>query len=232
MNAPEDTETFPVTERSRVRRMPGRGSYDKAAVHSVLDGAFLCHVAYCLDGRPFCTPTIHWRSGDVLYWHGSAASRMLKRQAEGLDVCLTVSLLDGLVLARSAFHHSVNYRSAMCFGRAFPIADEDEKRRALEAMLDRLYPGRNQTLRPIAPHELKATRVNAMRIDEAAVKVRDAGVADDEADYDLPVWAGVIPVRTVIGAADPCPRLQPGVSRPDHLADWTEGRRLDEMLAG
>ncbi len=225
------SEAFPVSERNRVRRMRERGSYDKDAVFAILDAGLLCHVAYVLDGQPFCTPTLFWREGDVLYWHGSSASRMLRHLKTGTPACLTVSHLDGLVLARSGFHHSLNYRSAMCFGTARMIEDADEKARALAHVVDRLYPGRTASLRPIDPQEFKATTVIRMRIDEASAKVRAKTVADDEEDYDLPIWAGVIPVATRIGTEEPCPRLKPGIARPDNLSAYREGRRLDETFA-
>jgi uncharacterized protein len=228
--APTDP-AFPVTERSRVRRVHERGSHERAAVHAVLDAAMLCHVAYVLDGQPYCTPTIHWRDGDVLYWHGSSASRMLRHLAEGVPACLTASHLDGLVLARSAFNHSVNYRSAMCFGTARIVDDPTEKARALDALVDRFYPGRAATLRPTSAKELKATMVIAMTIDEASAKVRAKGVADDEEDLGHPVWAGVVPLRTVIEADRPCPHVPEGMVRSEALAAYRPGRTLDEAFA-
>jgi uncharacterized protein len=224
------SEPFPTTDRNRVKRMHERGSTDRAAVFAVLDAGLLCHVAYVLDGQPYCTPTIHWREGDVLYWHGSSASRMLRHLKAGTPACLTVSHLDGLVLARSGFNHSANYRSAMCFGTARIVDDPEEKTAALLGIVNRFYPGRADDLRPISSQESKATTVVGMRIEEAAAKVRAKGVADDEEDYDHPVWAGVIPVRTVIGADQPCPRLQPGIARPEGLSSYREGARLDDVL--
>ena len=225
-------DAFAVSPRNRIKRMHERGSYDKEAVFAILDAALLCHVAYVMEGgQPFCTPTLFWREGETLYWHGSSASRMLRHLKTGTPACLTVSHLDGLVLARSGFHHSVNYRSAMCFGTARFIEDEVEKRRALEHLVDRFYPGRTATLRPINPQEFKATTVIKMPIAEASAKVRAKNVADDEEDYALPLWAGVIPVAQVIGAAEPCPRLIPGVERPNNLAGYQPGRRLDETFA-
>ena len=224
------SSAFPVSARNKLKRAHERGSYDKAAVFAILDSALLCHVSYVIDGQPFCTPTLFWREGEVLYWHGSSASRMLKHLKAGTPACLTVSHLDGLVVARSGFHHSANYRSAMCFGTAQFIEDAEEKMQALKGVVDRFYPGRTQTLRPIDPQEFKATLVVRMRIDEASAKVRAKNVLDDEADYATPVWAGVIPVAQVIGVGDPCPRLIPGVERPDNLSAYREGRRLDETF--
>ena len=224
-------DSFPVNPRNRIKRMHERGSYDKAAVFAILDAALLCHVAYALEGgQPFCTPTLFWREGETLYWHGSSASRMLRHLKAGMPACLTVSHLDGLVLARSGFHHSANYRSAMCFGTARSIEDADEKLKALESVVDRFYPGRTKTLRPINPQEFKATTVIRMKIEEASAKVRAKNVADDEEDYGLPLWAGVIPVAQVIGAEEPCPRLIPGTARPENLSAYRKGRRLDETF--
>lgn len=225
-------DAFPVTERNRIKRMHERGSYDKEAVFAILDAALLCHVGYVMDGgQPFCTPTLFWREGETLYWHGSSASRMLRHLKAGTPACLTVSHLDGLVLARSGFHHSVNYRSAMCFGTARFIEDEAEKKRALEHLVDRFYPGRTATLRPIQPQEFKASMVVRMPIEEASAKVRAKTVADDEEDYALPLWAGVIPVAQVIGEAEPCPRLIAGTPMPANLSAYRPGRRLDETFA-
>lgn len=225
------TDTYTPSPRSRVKRSPARGAYDHAAVHAILDSAMLCHVAYAIDGQPYCTPTIHWREGGRVYWHGSSASRMLRQQAKGLQVCLTVTHLDGLVLARSAFNHSCNYRSAMVFGTARLVDDPEEKRRALDAITERLVPGRSAGLRPMTAQEIKATSVVAMEIEEASAKVRAANVGDDTEDGDWPVWAGVIPLETRTGAPEPSPVLAPGLAVPETLAPYRAGRRLDAVLA-
>ncbi|WP_210271770.1 pyridoxamine 5'-phosphate oxidase family protein [Peteryoungia desertarenae] len=230
MNDRPDPQSFPVTPRNRAKRLHERAAYDRDAVYAVLDAALLCHVAYVIDGQPYCTPTIHWREGDWLYWHGSSASRMLKSQKAGIPVCLTVAHLDGLVLARSGFHHSANYRSAMCFGTAHIIDDPEEKAEALKAVVDRFYPGRTKTLRDNDPQEVKGTMVIGMQIEEASAKTRAAGVSDDPADADARVWAGVIPVETVIGEPQLCPKVPHGVTFPDHLTPYHAGRRLDEAL--
>jgi uncharacterized protein len=222
--------SFAVTARNRLKRRHDRGRYDHEAVYAVLDAGLLCHVAYVIDGQPYCTPTIHWREGDWLYWHGSSASRMLRNLKGGTPVCLTVSHLDGLVLARSGFNHSANYRSAICFGTARIIDDPEEKAKALRGVVDRFYPGRAAELRETHAQESKATMVIGMRIEEASAKVRAAGVGDDEEDYGHPVWAGVIPVSMVIGAAEPCPRLLPGMEQTAGVAGYRAGRRLDETL--
>ncbi len=222
---------YPVSPRNRVKRMHERGTYDRAAVHAVLDAAMLCHVAYVIDGQPYCTPTIHWREGDRLYWHGSSASRMLRHEKAGAPVCLTVSHFDGLVLARSGFNHSANYRSAMCFGTAAIVSDPQERARALTAVTDRFWPGRSTTLRPISEQEAKATTIIGMTIDEAAVKIRAKGVGDDDTeDADFPVWAGVIPVSTVIGALRPSPAMPSPLPVPENLSPYRQGRPLDEAL--
>lgn len=230
MNDRPNPESFPVTPRNRVKRLHERGSYDRSVIYPILDAAFLCHVAYVVDGQPFCTPTIHWREGDRLYWHGSSASRMLRQLQAGTPVCLTVSHLDGLVLARCGFNHSANYRSAMCFGTARIVEQPEEKARALKAIVDRFYPGRTEALRPDSAQEVKATMVIAMDIEDASAKARAKGVGDDEDDYALPVWAGVIPVKTVLGRPEISPHVPAGVTMPDHLAAYGEGRSLDDVL--
>jgi nitroimidazol reductase NimA-like FMN-containing flavoprotein (pyridoxamine 5'-phosphate oxidase superfamily) len=222
---------YPKTPISRIKRNPKRAVYDRETVHAILDSALLCHVAYVIDGQPYCTPTIHWREDETMFWHGSSASRMLRAQGKGLPVCLTVTHLDGLVMARSAFNHSCNFRSAMVFGTARLIDDPSEKRRALLAITDRLYPGRNAELRSMTDQEIKATSVVAMEIEAASAKVRAENVGDDEIDGSHPVWAGVIPVQTVIGAPLPSPVLPVEQASPGHLAPYTQGRRLDETLA-
>lgn len=226
-----EATSYPVSPRNRVKRSHERGHYDRASVYAVLDAAMLCHVAYVIDGQPYCTPTIHWRDGDRLYWHGSSASRMLRHEKKGAPVCLTVSHLDGLVLARSGFNHTVNYRSAMCFGTAAIIDDPAEKARALTAVTDRFWPDRAATLRPIDTQEMKATMVIGMTIEDASVKIRAKGVGDDDLDdAAVPVWAGVIPVSTVIGALQPSPVLDPSIAVPDNLRPYGQGRTLDEAL--
>lgn len=226
----DTASSYPITPRNRVKRLHERGSYDRAAVHAVLDAAMLCHVAYVIDGQPYATPTLFWRRGETLYWHGSSASRMLRHLKAGTPACLTVAHLDGLVLARAGFNHSANYRSAMCFGTARLVEDPGEKAEAMRDVVDRFYPGRSVLLRPLTPQEAKATTIVAMPIEEASAKVRAKGVGDDEADFALPIWAGVIPVATVLGAAETCPRLVDGVEKPEALSIFPEGGRLDAAL--
>lgn len=217
-------DSFPVTERNRVRREHQRGRYDKAAVYAVLDAAPLCHVGYVIDGAPYVTPTIHWRHGDRLYWHGSAASRFL-RASEEKPVCVTVSLMDGYVLARSAFNHSVNYRSVMAFGMAHLIEDAAEAEAALKDFTEGLFPGRWDRLRPMTAQELKATSVLWMEIEDASVKCRTGGPGD-AAESDHPVWAGVLPMRTELQAAEPAPQLPADCILPEPLAALIASGRL------
>jgi nitroimidazol reductase NimA-like FMN-containing flavoprotein (pyridoxamine 5'-phosphate oxidase superfamily) len=226
----ETATSFPVTPRNRVKRLHERGSYDRAKIHTLLDASMLCHVSHVVDGQPYCTPTFFWREGDTLYWHGSSASRMLRNQSDGQRACLTVAHLDSLVLARCGFNHSADYRAVMAFGNARLVDDPAEKERALVAMVDRFFPDRTAGLRQSTAQEIKATSVIAMDIEEASAKVRAKGVGDDEEDYALPIYAERIPVRTVLGAPEPCPRLLDGVERPASLGGYSEGRLLEDAL--
>jgi hypothetical protein len=221
--------TYPVAERNKVRRLHERGRYDHEAVHAILDAAMVCHIAYVIDDQPYCTPTAFWREGQHLYWHGSSASRMLRAQSSGLPVCLAVTHLDGLVLARCGFNHSVNYRSVMCFGVARIVDEPAEKAAALRAMIERFYPGRDEALRPSTPKELKATTVMGMEIEEASAKIRAKGNVDEPGDLSVPVWAGVIPVATLIGTAQPCPH-NAAEGHPGGTAAFATERRLDEVM--
>jgi nitroimidazol reductase NimA-like FMN-containing flavoprotein (pyridoxamine 5'-phosphate oxidase superfamily) len=184
-----------------------------------------------IDGQPYCTPTLFWREGTRLYWHGSSASRMLRNQSDGQPACLAVTHLDSLVLARSGFNHSADYRSVMAFGHARLVADPEEKRRALVMMVDRFFPDRTAGLRQTTEQEIKATAVVVMEIERASAKIRAKGVADDDEDYALPIYAERLPVHMVIGAPEPCPRLVSGVERPASLAPYRAERRLDEALS-
>jgi hypothetical protein len=211
---------FPPTERSRVKRLHQRAHYDRATIYRILDAGFVCHVGYGIDDHPYVTATSYWRDGDRLYWHGSSASRMLRRLRQEIPVCVNVSLIDGLVLARSGFHSSINYRSVMLFGRATALGDDQEKLQALEAFSERLTPGRWAELRPPTRKELKATTVLAMPIEEAVAKERSGPPGDDEEDYQLDVWAGEVPLRLVAGAPLADPRLKPGIREPDYLEGY------------
>jgi nitroimidazol reductase NimA-like FMN-containing flavoprotein (pyridoxamine 5'-phosphate oxidase superfamily) len=209
---------LPVTERTRARRLKERASYDRDVVDAILDEATVCHVGFTdqVAGRvqPFVIPTIHARVGDVLYLHGAAANHMLKTLGEGVEVCVTVTLVDGLVLARSAFHHSINYRSVCVFGRAVPVTDQEEKLAALTALVDQVMAGRSAEARPPSPSELRATSVVRLPISEASAKIRTGPPVDDAEDLSLDVWAGVLPLRTATGDPQPAPDLvgEPPVS--------------------
>ena len=225
MTAATDGATidYPPTKRSRIKRQHERARYDRKTVHEILDAGLLCHVGYVIDGQPYVTPTCYWRDGERVYWHGSSASRMLRRLERGVPVCFTVSLLDGLVLARSGYHSSINYRSVMAFGEAEKVTGEAGILAALEAFQERLTPGRWSELRPVNDQELKATTVMSLELKEVAAKVRPGPPDDDEADYGLPVWAGVVPIRYEIGAPEDDPRLAPGIAQPDYLGDVSVG---------
>jgi nitroimidazol reductase NimA-like FMN-containing flavoprotein (pyridoxamine 5'-phosphate oxidase superfamily) len=225
-----DDTSFPITNRNRVRRRQERGRFDRATVYDILDSAMVAHIAYVIDGQPFCTPTGFWREDDKLYWHGSSASRMIRGQSAGVPVCVTATHLDAIVLARSGFHHSVNYRSVMAFGTARLVTDQAEKSRAMDGFVDRFFPGRSKEIRPPTGQEFKATSFVVMPIDEASGKIRSTHVSDDEEDYALPVWTARIPVRQVLGEPDPCPRQLPGLDVPPGMKGYTMGRSLDEVL--
>ncbi|WFU13960.1 pyridoxamine 5'-phosphate oxidase family protein [Bradyrhizobium sp. CB3481] len=230
MTEAETSTSYPVSPRNQVKRLHERGRYDRATIHGLLDASMLCHVSYVIDGQPYCTPTFFWREGSKLYWHGSSASRMLRNQSAGQRVCLTVAHLDSLVLARCGFNHSADYRAVMAFGTAYLITDLAEKEQALVAMVDRFFPGRTANLRQSTVQEIKATAVIAMEIEEASAKIRSKGVGDDEEDYALPIYAERIPVRTLLGRPEPCPRLLDGVERPASLNVYSEGRLLEDAL--
>jgi nitroimidazol reductase NimA-like FMN-containing flavoprotein (pyridoxamine 5'-phosphate oxidase superfamily) len=207
--------TLLPTPSTTLRRKPDRGSHDVAVVNAILDEALICHVGFVAgDGRPVVIPTIHARDGDRLLIHGSPASRMLRSLAGGIDVCVTVTLVDGLVLARSAMHHSMNYRSVVVLGRAEKIVDRDDKLRALDRIVDHVAPGRSAEARPANELELRGTLVLEVPLAEASAKVRAGGPIDDDADLDLPVWAGVVPLSTVAGPPRAEPDLPAGVTLP------------------
>jgi nitroimidazol reductase NimA-like FMN-containing flavoprotein (pyridoxamine 5'-phosphate oxidase superfamily) len=221
---------FTPSSRTRVRRVHERGRYDRETVFAILDSAMMCHIGYVIDGQPYVTPTLFWREGERLYWHGSSASRMLRNQTTGIPVCLTVTHVDGLVVARSGFHHSLNYRAVMAFGTAAKVEDPAEKEAGLNAFVDRVYPGRTGLIRPINGQELKATTLLGMTIEEASAKVRVGGPVDDEEDYTADCWAGVIPITPHIGAPIPDPRLKPGVWGKPEVGHFPEGAAFDQVL--
>jgi uncharacterized protein len=227
----KNTVSYPVDGVNRVKRRQDRGFYDHDTVHALLDAAALCHVSYVVDGQPYCTPTLFWREGIRLYWHGSNSSRMLRNLSKGEPTCLTVTHLDSLVLARCGFNHSADYRSVMAFGQARLVEDPEEKRRALVMMVDRFFPARTAQLRASTLQEINATSVIMMDIERASAKVRAKGVVDDDEDYLLPIYAERLPVRTVIGVPEPCPRLSSGVDRPHNLGGYRAGRPLEDAVA-
>jgi nitroimidazol reductase NimA-like FMN-containing flavoprotein (pyridoxamine 5'-phosphate oxidase superfamily) len=202
------------TERTTIKRLPTRGSYDREVIEAILDAGLVCHVGFVVDGQPFVIPTVYVRQGLRLYVHGSAASRMLLAARHTIPLCVTVTHLDGLVLARSAFHHSVNYRSVVVLGTATEVVAREEKLAALEALVERVAPGRSSEVRAPTEQELRATRVLVLPVNEASAKVRSGGPLDDEEDYGLPCWAGVIPLRTTPEAPVPDARLPGGVPVP------------------
>lgn len=214
-------DTLTPTPLSKVRRHPERADYDRATVYAILDAGLVCHVGYALGDQPLVTPTLYWREGDRVYWHGSAASRMLRTLAGGVKACLTVSLIDGLVLARSAFTHSMNYRSVMLFGTAAAVEGDAAKIASLEALIERLYPGRWRELRAPTEQEIKATMVLSMPIEEASAKLRGGGPIDRETDMAAPVWAGVIPLALRAGAPERDPRTDAGIALPDYVARFS-----------
>lgn len=185
-----------ATERTKVRRQPKRANYDRALVHAILDEALTCHVGFAIEGRPWVVPTIHARIEDRLYLHGAGTNHMLRSLAGGIEACVTITLIDGLVLARSAFHHSMNYRSVMVFGRATLVEDGPEKLAAFDALVEHVVPGRTADARPPSDDEIRTTSVLVLPIDEASAKVRTGPPIDDDADYALAVWAGEIPLET------------------------------------
>lgn len=214
------TNTLEQTEKTRLRRIPKRGIFDRDTIYAILDEGFICHVGFAVEGEPFVIPTGYARISDRLVVHGSAASRMMREIAGGIEVCITVTLLDGLVLARSAFHHSMNYRSVVIFGKAEIVTGEDEKTEALRALTEHIVPGRWEDVRWPTPLELKATTVLTVPIDEASAKVRTGDPIDDEEDYEMDVWAGVIPLVMTPNAPLGDTRLKNGISVPEHVSRY------------
>jgi nitroimidazol reductase NimA-like FMN-containing flavoprotein (pyridoxamine 5'-phosphate oxidase superfamily) len=212
--------------------MPKRGAYDRASVHAILDEGLICHVGFVHAGSPVVIPTGYGRDGDVLYLHGSVASRMLRTLAEGVDMSVTVTLLDGLVLARSAFNHSMNYRSVVVFGRARLVEDPESKLAALYCLSEHLVPGRWNAVRPPTERELKGTSVLALPLDEASAKIRSGPPEDDDEDYALPHWAGVLPFTLHVGPALADPRLAPGIAVPEHVSDYRRPHGSSTPAAG
>ena len=209
-----------VTERTRHRRLPARGSHDRDVIGRILDEGLVCHVGFAGPEGVFVQPMGYARDGDRLILHGSAGSRLMRRLAEGVEICVTVTLVDGLVLARSAFHHSMNYRSVVAFGRARAITDEAEKRRALQALTEHLVPGRTRDARGPNARELAATMVLELPLEEVSAKIRTGPPSDDPEDLTLPVWSGVIPLRLVPAVPVSAPDLAAGVPAPSYTTDY------------
>jgi uncharacterized protein len=212
--------TFLQTQRSQIKRLPQRGEYDRQTIYEILDEGLICQVGFVVEGQPFVIPTAYGRVGDRLYIHGSPASRMLRTLKQGIEVCLTVTLLDGLVLARSAFHHSMNYRSVVVFGQAMLVNDANEKLEALKSFTEHVMPGRWAEVRPPNRQELAGTLVLALPLSEASAKIRSGAPVDDEADYALPVWAGELPLQVTTLQAVADPRLAADISLPNHVQNY------------
>ncbi len=208
-------DTYSPTARTQVRRLPKRATYDKEQVHAILDEGFICHVGFVVDGQPYVIPTGYARFGDQIYIHGSAASRMLRSAGEGIDVCVTVTLVDGFVLARSVFHHSMNYRSVVVLGKARLVTGLEEKRAALRCFTNHIMAGRWEEARQPTEQELKATSVLALPLQEVSAKVRTGPPVDDEEDYSMSIWAGVVPIRSVLGEPLPDDRVLAGAPPVD-----------------
>ncbi len=218
------SDAYTPTSRTRVVREPQRGVYDRAAAYAILDEAFICHVGFTADGQPYVIPTSFGRNGDQLYIHGSAASRMLRNLDKGIPVCVTVTLLDGLVMARSIFNHSMNYRSVVVLGTATLISDPAEKLEALRILSEHIIRGRWDDVRQPNEKELKATSILRLPITEFSAKVREGDVIDDEEDYSFPTWAGVVPLTMTAGEPIPDARLLPGQEVPWYAAHYTRKR--------
>ena len=214
------TETYEQTPRTRVFRKPGRGSYDRELVHSILDEALVCHLGFVQDGQPYVIPTIHAREGETLFLHGAVGNRTLKALADGARCCVTVTLVDELVLARAALHHSLNYRSVMVLGSAREVTDPVEKQRALRAVVEHIAPERSDEVRGPDETDLRSTKVLSMEIEEASAKVRTGPPLDEDGDLGLPYWAGVLPLTSGTGDPVPAPDLAGNPPIPEHVTNW------------
>ena len=215
---------LPQTPRTTLKRLPTRGSHERETINQILDEGFICHVGFAIDSQPFVIPTGYARRDDKLIIHGSQASRMLRALKTGIDVCVTVTLIDGLVLARSAFHHSMNYRSVVIFGRATLIEDREEKLAALFGLSEHMIPGRWPEVREPSESELQQTTVLSLPIDEASSKIRTGPPLDDEEDYAMNVWAGVLPIQLTTGEPIADPRLPPNIEVPEYLGSYRRGK--------
>ncbi len=220
-------ERFAPTKKTTLKRLPTRGEYDREAVYEILDEGFICHVGFVVEGQPFVIPTGYARAGDRLYIHGSQASRMLRSLRDGIEACVTVTLIDGLVLARSAFHHSMNYRSVVVFGRAEVVTDEAEKWEALRALTEHIAPGRWEQSRQPTESEMKATMVLRLPLVEASAKIRTGPPLDDDEDYQLPVWAGVVPLKLQAEAPIKDPLLPDEIKPPANVTNYSRTRNAE-----
>jgi hypothetical protein len=227
---PDSLQPYSPTARSRIRRHPERAHYDRDTVFAILDAALMCHVGYVIDGKPYVTPTLFWREGERLYWHGSSASRMLRTQAKGIPVCVTVSHVDALILARCAFRHSLNYRAVMAFGTAAIVDDPAEKEAGFNAFIERIYPGRTGIMRGILPQELKATSLMGMTIDDASAKIRSGGPIDLETDHAADCWAGTVPIAQHVGVPIADPIAPPRTPSEAEIGHFAAGARFDQVL--
>ena len=210
--------------RTRARRLSEKAAYDRDTINAILDAMPVAHVGYVLDGAPVVMPTLQWREGDRIYWHGSSASRM-QRKSAAMPVCVTVTLTDGMLLARSGLEHSVNYRCVMVFGTAEVVSDPAAKARHLETMMEQMFPGRWATLRPMTAQELKATAILSLPITEASAKISAGMPADPVEDASWPVWAGVLPIQLTMGAPQPAPDMPAGIDLPDHVSTYRFGHK-------
>lgn len=218
------SEQLKVTEKTKLRRLPKRGAYDIETVYEILDEGFIAHIGFTVNGQMFVIPTGYARSGDKLLIHGSSASRMMRALSKEIEICVTVTIIDGLVLARSAFHHSMNYRSVVAFGAAKIVTDEKEKVEALRLFTEHIVPGRWTDVRPPTANELKATTILALPLTEASAKTRAGNPVDDEDDYTMNVWAGVIPIATHFSEPIPDARVSGEIELPHYIADYRRGR--------
>ncbi|REJ77449.1 MAG: pyridoxamine 5'-phosphate oxidase family protein [Acidobacteria bacterium] len=219
---------FEKNERNTVRRQSGRGKYDRETVYAILDEAFLCHVGFSVGGQPFVIPTLYARDTDRIFIHGSSVSRMLKDLSEGIHVCITVTITDGIVLARSAFHHSMNYRSVTAFGKGYLVDDHDKKMRALELISENVLPGRWNDARLPTQKEMDVTSVICVEIEDAAAKIREGDPKDDKRDYELPIWAGVLPVSLACSEPVADSLLREGIAVPDYIEEFVKDRSPDK----
>jgi uncharacterized protein len=217
-------EKLIATQRSQIKRLPQRGDYELQTIYNILDEGLICYVGFVVDNQPFVIPTAYGRINDKLYIHGSPASRMLRSLVGAIEVCVTVTLLDGLVLARSAFHHSMNYRSVVIFGKAEIVGAESEKLEALQAFTEHVVPGRWEEVRQPTRQEVQGTLVLSLPITEASAKIRTGAPSDDEADYSLPVWAGVLPLQLVAGNPITDSRVQSGIVTPAYVKNYSRVR--------